>query len=52
MIPRYSRLEMAAIWSSAEKYKIWFQIEASASEAMANWARLPKRTRRQSKASI
>ena len=29
MIPRYSRPEMAAIWDSQNKYKIWLEIERS-----------------------
>jgi len=35
MIPRYSRPEMAAIWSPATRFRIWFEIEAYAAEAMA-----------------
>ena len=30
MIPRYSRPEMAAIWEPANKFRIWFEIEAEA----------------------
>ncbi len=32
MIPRYSRPEMAAIWSPETKFRIWFDIEAHAAE--------------------
>jgi adenylosuccinate lyase len=34
MIPRYSRPEMAAIWSPDTRFRIWFEIEAYATEAM------------------
>lgn len=42
MIPRYSRPEMAAIWSPETKFKIWFEIEAHAATAMANLGVIPK----------
>ena len=35
MIKRYSRKKMVNIWSPEEKYKIWFEIEAHACDAMA-----------------
>jgi adenylosuccinate lyase len=35
MIPRYSRPEMTAVWSPETRFRIWFEIEAYASEAMA-----------------
>jgi adenylosuccinate lyase len=35
MIPRYSRPEMADIWSPETKFRIWFEIEAHALDAMA-----------------
>jgi adenylosuccinate lyase len=41
MIPRYTRPEMAAIWSPAERYRIWFEIEALAAEAMAAIGAIP-----------
>ena len=34
MIPRYSRKEMADIWSQENKYQIWFDIEIYALEAL------------------
>ena len=34
MIPRYSRPEMVNIWSQENKYKIWFDIEIYALEAL------------------
>jgi adenylosuccinate lyase len=41
MIPRYSRPEMAAIWSDANRYRIWFRIELLAAEAMAELGSVP-----------
>jgi len=34
MVPRYSRPEMTAIWSAENRYRIWWQIEVFAAEAM------------------
>jgi adenylosuccinate lyase len=42
MIPRYSRPEMVAIWSPETKFRIWFEIEAHACEAMAELGVIPK----------
>ena len=42
MITRYSRSEMAAIWSSDTRFRIWFEIEAYATEAMAELGIVPK----------
>src|SRR3982751_6684858 len=42
MIPRYSRPEMAAIWSPEGKYRIWFAIEAHAADALADLGIIPK----------
>ena len=42
MIPRYSRPEMTAIWSPETRFRIWFEIEAYASEAMAEIGLIPK----------
>jgi adenylosuccinate lyase len=42
MIPRYSRPEMAAIWSPETRYRIWFEIEAHALDAMAEIGAVPK----------
>jgi adenylosuccinate lyase len=42
MIPRYSRPEMAAIWSPESKFRIWFEIEAHAAEAMAELGVIPE----------
>jgi adenylosuccinate lyase len=42
MIPRYSRPEMTAVWSPETRFRIWFEIEAYASEAMAEIGVIPK----------
>ena len=42
MIPRYSRPEMASIWSPETRYRIWFEIEAHALDAMAEIGAVPK----------
>ncbi len=42
MIPRYSRPEMAAIWSPETKFRIWFEIEAHACDAQADLGVIPK----------
>ncbi|MFP6772548.1 MAG: adenylosuccinate lyase [Alphaproteobacteria bacterium] len=41
MIPRYTRPEMAAIWSPESKFQIWFEIEAHACDAQANLGVIP-----------
>jgi adenylosuccinate lyase len=43
MIPRYARPEAAEIWSNQTKYRIWFEIEAHAAEAMAELGVIPRR---------
>jgi adenylosuccinate lyase len=42
MIPRYSRPEMAAIWSPETRFRIWFEIEAHAADALAELGTIPK----------
>jgi len=42
MIPRYSRKEMTDIWSSQSKFRIWFEIEAHACDALANLGVIPE----------
>jgi adenylosuccinate lyase len=42
MIPRYTRLEMAAIWEPQTRFRIWFEIEAHAADAMAELGIIPK----------
>ncbi len=41
MVPRYSRPEMAAIWAPENRFRIWFEIEALAAEAMAGLGTIP-----------
>jgi adenylosuccinate lyase len=41
-IPRYSRPEMAAIWAPETRFRIWFEIEAHAADAMAALGIIPK----------
>jgi adenylosuccinate lyase len=43
MIPRYSRPEMTAVWSPETRFRIWFEIEAYAAEAMAEIGVIPKK---------
>ena len=38
MIPRYTRPEMARIWSPERRYRIWLEVELYAAEAMARRA--------------
>jgi adenylosuccinate lyase len=42
MIPRYSRPAMAAIWDAQTRFRIWFEIEAHAADAMAELGVVPK----------
>jgi adenylosuccinate lyase len=42
MIPRYSRPEAAAIWSPQTRFRIMFEIEAHAADAMAELGVIPK----------
>jgi adenylosuccinate lyase len=42
MIPRYARPEMTAIWSPETKFRIWFEIEAHAADALAEIGVIPK----------
>ena len=42
MIPRYTRPEMAAIWDPQTRYRIWFEIEAHAADALADLGVIPK----------
>ncbi len=42
MIPRYSRPEMTAIWEPATKFRIWYEIEAHAGDAMADLGVIPR----------
>ncbi|MGQ0445208.1 MAG: adenylosuccinate lyase [Beijerinckiaceae bacterium] len=42
MIPRYARPEMAAIWEAKTRFRIWFEIEAHACDALAEIGVIPK----------
>ncbi|HLL59459.1 MAG TPA: adenylosuccinate lyase [Allosphingosinicella sp.] len=42
MIPRYSRPQMTAIWAPEAKFRIWFEIEAHALDAMAELGIVPR----------
>ncbi len=42
MIPRYSRPEMTRIWEPENRFRIWFEIEAHAMDAMADLGIVPR----------
>ncbi|MDB5681163.1 MAG: adenylosuccinate lyase [Sphingomonas bacterium] len=42
MVPRYSRPEMTAIWTPEARFRIWFEIEAHATDALAELGVVPK----------
>ncbi len=42
MIPRYTRPEMSQIWEPESKFRIWFEIEAHACDALADLGVIPK----------
>jgi adenylosuccinate lyase len=46
MIPRYARKEAAAIWSPQTRFKIMFEIEAHAADAMAELGVIPREAAR------
>jgi adenylosuccinate lyase len=46
MIPRYSRPEMASIWTPENRYRIWFEVEALAAEGMARIGAIPEEAAR------
>ena len=46
MIPRYTRPEMAAIWEPKSRFRIWFEIEAHAADAMAALGIIPEQAAR------
>src|SRR5579883_908552 len=46
MIPRYTRPEMAAVWEPQTRYRIWFEIEAHAADALAELGVVPKEAAR------
>lgn len=42
MIERYTRPELAAIWSEENKYKVWLQVEIAATEVLSELGKVPK----------
>ena len=46
MIPRYSRPRMTALWEPEAKFRIWFEIEAHATDALAELGVVPKEAAR------
>ena len=42
MVPRYARPEMTALWSPESRFRIWFEIEAHATDALAELGVVPK----------
>jgi adenylosuccinate lyase len=42
MVPRYARPDMTAIWSAENRFRIWFEIEAHATDALAELGTVPK----------
>jgi len=42
MVPRYSRPAMTALWEPEARFRIWFEIEAHATEALADLGVVPK----------
>ena len=42
MIPRYARAQMTEIWSPETKFRIWFEIEAHATDKLAELGVVPK----------
>ncbi|HRJ69215.1 MAG TPA: lyase family protein, partial [Beijerinckiaceae bacterium] len=42
MIPRYSRPAMTAIWEPQNRFRIWFEIEAHATDKLAELGVVPK----------
>ena len=47
MIPRYSRPQMTQIWEPETRFRIWFEIEAHACDAMAALGIVPKSAARE-----
>ncbi|MBL1430446.1 MAG: adenylosuccinate lyase [Robiginitomaculum sp.] len=42
MIERYARKQMSDIWSAASRFRIWFEIESHACDALAEQGVIPK----------
>ncbi len=52
MIPRYTRAEMARIWSPERRFRIWLDVEMTACEAMATLGEVPQADFAQLKATF
>ena len=46
MIPRYARPDMVSLWSPETRFRIWFEIEAHATDALAELGVVPKEAAR------
>ena len=46
MIPRYSRPEMTVVWAASTRFRIWFEIEAHACDALAEIGVIPRESAR------
>lgn len=44
MIPRYSRPELAGLWSDASRFELWLEIELAVCEAMEKQGSVPAGT--------
>jgi adenylosuccinate lyase len=42
LIPRYTRAEMGRVWSDANKYARWLDVELAATETLAEAGLVPK----------
>src|SRR3546814_19757357 len=42
MVPRYARPAMTALWEPEAKYRIWFEIEAHATEKLGQLGIVPQ----------
>ena len=42
MIPRYTREEMGRVWSDANRYQKWLDVELAAAETLAEAGEVPK----------
>ena len=46
MVPRYARPEMSALWTPEAKFRLWFEIEAHACDALADLGVIPEEAAR------
>jgi len=52
MIARYTRQEMARLWSDEHRYEVWLQVELAACEAMESLGIVPKGTAEEVRAKV